>query len=193
MALCGGAYATIAAKSSNTINGCYAKHTGALRVLTKGHCHKGERALAWNKRGIRGLPGATGAPGAPGAPGRNGTNGTDGAPGTPATKLFAQVNADGTLNAGSPGVTSTDGGTHFYYVNFGQDVSHCSVQGTQGGIPIFGISGGLTGRNVGPAIVDIFAPGADLAPGFPSATTVEVETFSGTTAADSSFTVAAFC
>ena len=83
----------------------------------------------------------------------------------------------------------------YYYpaVNFGQDVTHCSVVASQGSVPLFGTPGGNSGRNVGPAIVSLFAPGGDLAPGFPDRTTAEVETFIGTTPADSPFMIAAFC
>jgi hypothetical protein len=69
--------------SSNAIHACYSKHTGALRMLTKGKCGHSERATSWNQRGLSGPAGRNGVNGT------NGTNGTDGAPGT--ARAYAHV------------------------------------------------------------------------------------------------------
>jgi hypothetical protein len=64
--------------SAGTIDACYAKSGGGLRVIDKAagqHCKAGEKALKWNQKGEQGLPGPAGVPGAPGS------NGAPGAPG----------------------------------------------------------------------------------------------------------------
>ena len=139
-------------------------------------------------RGQRGPRGRTGAPGPAGAAG---------APGAPATKLWAQIGADARVNASSPGVTARMGvapGT--YAVNFGQDITRCAAMATQGSIPAYGAPGTTDGGIAGAPLVFLYSAGADLAPGFPSASTVIVETTNGTagsTAAPSTFSVAILC
>src|SRR4051794_10472909 len=74
--------------SDGVINACYAKKSGAVRVVKAGKkCAKGEKPISWNQQGPQGPPGAQGAPGAQGTPGAqgvagtNGANGIDGSPG----------------------------------------------------------------------------------------------------------------
>jgi hypothetical protein len=158
----------------------------ALSALTK----KARKSL----RGPRGWKGARGRTGPAGAPGATGATG---APGLSATKLWAQIGADGSVNASSPGVTARLGispGT--YAINFGQDISHCAAMATQGSIPNFAAPGSSAGGVAGSALVFLYSAGADLAPGFPSATTVLVETTNSTaggSAAPSTFSIAVFC
>jgi hypothetical protein len=89
--------------------------------------------------GIQGPVGDAGEPGANGEQGLNGDTGEQGPPGEPATKLWAVVNADGTV-ARASGVSlvvnnpSSDGS---YTVMFDRDVSACAWTGNVGG-PIAG-------------------------------------------------------
>ena len=62
VALGGSAYA-VTGTSSPVIQACYARKTGALRLLRSGRCAHDERLLSWNQEG---LPGATGPQGPPG-------------------------------------------------------------------------------------------------------------------------------
>jgi hypothetical protein len=57
-----------------TINGCYQKNEGQLRVIDPGtdKCRPSEVAIAWNEHGVAGDKGD------PGAPGRDGVDGRDG-------------------------------------------------------------------------------------------------------------------
>lgn len=128
------------------------------------------------RKALRGARGPAGAPGGAGA---------TGAPGTPATKLWAQIGPDGAVIASSGGVTARAGGATpgTYAVNFGQDVTHCAAMATQGGV-------------AGAPLVRIFAAGIDLAPGFPSVSSVTVTTTSevgGGSPTPTAFSIAAFC
>jgi hypothetical protein len=65
--------------TSAKVRACFAKKTGALRVLKPGRrCRRSERALTWNKRGTRGLRGPAGAAGRAGATGSVGPQGPAG-------------------------------------------------------------------------------------------------------------------
>jgi hypothetical protein len=152
------------------------------------------RLAALSKGARKALRGARGPAGAPGAPGATGATGAAGAP---ATKLWAQIAADGSVNASTPGVTARIGvsaGT--YAVNFGQDITHCATMATQGGIPVYASSGSVVGGLAGSALVRVYSAGIDLAPGFPSVSSVIVATTSeaaaGTPAA-TTFYIAVFC
>lgn len=134
------------------------------------------KAARKSLRGNRGPAGVAGLPGAPGA---------TGAPGTPATKLWAQIAANGSVIASSGTVTARAGGATpgTYAVNFGQDITHCAAMATQGTV-------------AGAPLVRIFAAGTDLAPGFPSVSSVTVTTTSaagGGTPTPTMFSIAAFC
>jgi pilus assembly protein FimV len=145
-------------------------------------------------RGARGPAGAVGAAGAPGAPGAPGAAGT---PGAPATKLWAQISADGRVNAASGPVTARAGvapGT--YAVNFGQDITHCAAMATQGGIPSFSAPGAVAAGVAGAPLVRVYSAGIDLAPGFPSISTVIIATTNEAAAGApvaTTFFVAVFC
>jgi hypothetical protein len=160
--------------------------TISLSALSK-HARKALRG----QRGLRGRAGASGAQGAVGA------TGAAGATGVSATKLWAQIGSDASVNASTPGVTARLGvspGT--YAVNFGVDITRCAATATQGSIPPFATPVSATAGIAGAALVFLQGPGADLAPGFPSVSTVLVETTNGTgggTAAPSAFTIAVLC
>jgi hypothetical protein len=87
--------------SQGVIHACYAKSTGALRVIDTGHAcdpRKEGPELNWNQRGPTGATGATGA---------NGTNGTNGATG--ATGTAGPAGATGAT--GANGTNGTNGAT----------------------------------------------------------------------------------
>jgi Collagen triple helix repeat (20 copies) len=104
-ALAGGvAWAAIPA-SDGTIQGCYGKVGGVLRVIdpSKGEkCPSVEIPISWSQKGAKGDPGTAGTPGAPGAPGVKGDKGDQGIPGQP-----GQAGTNGTdgSNGASPTVT----------------------------------------------------------------------------------------
>ena len=69
----GFAWSAVAA-DPGTINGCYQKNEGQLRVVTSiDACHPSELPISWNTQGAKGSNGEQGAPG------RDGRNGADGA------------------------------------------------------------------------------------------------------------------
>jgi hypothetical protein len=71
-------FAVAAIPSGGVIHGCFAKRTGALRVIgSRKHCARGEQALSWNQQGKPGLPGQQGKPGLPGQQGPQGAPGSD--------------------------------------------------------------------------------------------------------------------
>ena len=68
--------------ADGTIQGCYKKGNGQLRVVeSSANCHRSEVAISWSEKGQKGDPGAAGAPGSPGTSGTSGVNGKDGLPG----------------------------------------------------------------------------------------------------------------
>lgn len=76
----GVAYATIPG-SNGTINGCYEKRTGALRVIDAdagAKCTSFETPISWNQQGQKGPTGPAGPAGADGAPGPTGATGAQG-------------------------------------------------------------------------------------------------------------------
>lgn len=112
------------------------------------------------KRAIKGLqthgpagpPGAAGAAGAAGpagAPGVNGTagdKGDKGDSGAPATRLWAVINANGTVARGSGIGTGTfREDTGIYDVFFNRDVSGCAYVGSLGGADAGTPPGGTVG------------------------------------------------
>ena len=70
----GSAYASI--PSDNTINGCYNKVSGALRVIdaTVTQCKSNETPISWNEVGPQGSVGPTGPQGPQGATGAAGVS-----------------------------------------------------------------------------------------------------------------------
>lgn len=89
----GGGWAFAATTTSNgVIHACSAKHGGALRLARV--CHKNERAISWNVRGIRG---------------KNGANGTNGAPETSAPQfLTVDCGAGQSVNKALDGAGPTE-------------------------------------------------------------------------------------
>jgi hypothetical protein len=189
LAVSGASYA--ATQSQGTITGCVHHKGGGLYVARK--CARHDSRLTWSAKGISGSQGKTGAAGAPGLPGTPGTPGVPGTPGASATKLFAQVNSNGTINASSAGITASAAGTGTYLVNLGQDITRCAAIAQQGSLPAFGSPGGTSGLVKGDALVQISSAGSIILPGFPTGDTVLVETFSGTVSANSPFYLAVLC
>jgi hypothetical protein len=124
LALGGTTYAASTALIANNTVASPQVVNGSLQ--TKDLSKKARTAL----KGNRGLRGLTGAPGAKGATGAQGVKGDKGDPGTPATKLWAVVNANGTLLRSSGGVSVS--GTNYYTVTFPQPVDTCAYSVTIG-------------------------------------------------------------
>src|SRR5207302_6475187 len=89
MALAGGVAWAAIPGVGGTINGCYQKNEGQLRVIDPAtdKCRPSEVAISWNEQGVAGIegdkgdkgdPGVKGDKGDPGAPGRDGVDGRDG-------------------------------------------------------------------------------------------------------------------
>jgi hypothetical protein len=99
LALGGGAYAAVSSipGPDDVIHGCYRTRTGGLRVVAATRrCTKGEKAIAFNQRGVPGPPGTTGGAGAPGIPGARGDQGPQG-PGATSLSTTVAAGANGTL------------------------------------------------------------------------------------------------
>jgi hypothetical protein len=146
------------------------------------------------RKALQGQRGPAGPQGETGDDGEDGFDGEDGADGQDATKLWAQVKADGTINASSSGITALNAGTGLYYVNFGQNITQCAATATQGSIPDFASAGHSATGIPGPAFVVMSSAGADFAAGFPTANSVTVQTRRTNGAlASTSFAIALFC
>lgn len=93
------AYAAI--PDGNTINGCYGKFGGVLRVIDTAKNQKCSNALevpiSWSQTGPQGIKGDKGEPGTPGAKGDKGDPGQPGSAG-PGALAFGYVRADGSIN-----------------------------------------------------------------------------------------------
>ena len=145
-------------------------------------------------RGERGPAGLQGEDGLDGSDGADGSDGQDGQDGQDATTAWAEIKADGGVAAASPGVTAVSPSAGVYYVNLGTDVTHCAVTATQASIPDFASPGHSTTGVPGPAFVVQNSAGGTLATGFPTVSSVAVQTRRVTGAAvATSFTVAALC
>lgn len=101
------AYATIPA-SNGTINGCYEKRTGTLRVIDSdagAKCTSFETPITWNQQGQKGPTGPAGPSGPPGADGGRGPTGPSGTDGTrgPTGATGAQGPTGAAGPAGTPG------------------------------------------------------------------------------------------
>jgi hypothetical protein len=147
------------------------------------------RTALRGQRGPAGLPGEDGSDGAPGNDGQDGQDGQD------ATNLWAQVKADGSIDASSSGVTAAQSSSAgVYYVNFGTDITQCAVIATQASIPDSSAAGQTIAGIPGPAFVATASAGATLAPGFPSVSSAIVQTRrTNGNPASTSFSVAALC
>lgn len=146
------------------------------------------------RKALHGARGPAGPQGDDGVDGEDGADGVDGQDGVDAANAWAQIRADGSVNASSPGVTARTTAAGVYLVNFGQDVTQCAPIATDASIPDFSGSGRSTTGIPGSAFVGMSNTGATLAAGFPSQTSVSVETRrTNGTAAATSFTIAVFC
>jgi len=152
---------------------------------------------ALTKQARKALRGERGPRGQAGASGPQGPVGAAGIPGLSATKLWAQIGSDASVNVSTPGVTARLGvspGT--YAVNFGVDITRCAATATQGSIPPFATPASATTGLPGAALVFLQGAGAEVAPGFPTVSTVLVETTNAAAAgaaAPSAFTIAVLC
>jgi hypothetical protein len=96
--------------SNGVIHGCYLNKDGALRVIddSASSCRPGETPLDWSQSGPPGPQGEQGPPGAP------------------ATALWALVDSDGTLLAGSGVPSVSHIGQGEYLVEFDETVQLCA-------------------------------------------------------------------
>jgi hypothetical protein len=104
---CGGVAIAAASGGSSSVQACYAKRGGALRVLTHGKCKRSERAIAWSVGGPAGRAGGAGKAGATGASGAAGTTGPSGTTG--ATGSTGATGAAGTARAYAHVISSGTG------------------------------------------------------------------------------------
>ena len=146
------------------------------------------------RKALRGARGPAGPQGEDGYDGDDGFDGDDGEDGEDATKLFAQIRADGSINASSRGVTARNASTGVYHVNFGAGHHAVRGHGDAGVDPRLAAPGSSTTGIPGPAFVAMNSAGADYAPGFPSASSVAVQTRRTNGAlVSTSFAIAIFC
>jgi hypothetical protein len=135
--------------SARSITACVHHKGGGL--YSAAHCAHGDRRLTWSVKGPTGPTGPAG------------------------TTMFAQVEANGTLNTSSPGVTSILSDSN-YFVNFGRDVTHCAAVAQEGSIPAF--SGGSIGSSPPETPDVIISDGSSTyTTGFPEDDTVNVRTY----------------
>jgi hypothetical protein len=131
------AYSAVTA-TSNTIEACYSKSTGDVRIASK--CKKGELPISWNKQGATGVAGPAGAPGAAGtqgpqgAQGAQGNTGAQGSSGSPGAVGATGPTGSATGPTGPTGSTGPIGGT-----------GNTGPQGTTGNTGPTGVTG-----NTGP-------------------------------------------
>ncbi len=145
------------------------------------------------RKALTGAKGPAGIQGEDGVDGEDGFDGDDGEDGRDAVTAWAQIRGDGTIGDSSDGVTAAHPSTGVYYVSFGASITECAVVAAQGSIPDAAPGSSTTGIP-GPAYVVQSSPGADLAAGFPSASSVAVQTRRANgSAVATSFTIAAFC
>jgi hypothetical protein len=115
-----------------------AKKLAATTTVAKRADRNAKRAIkALQAPKQAGPPGPAGAPGAPGPAGANGAPGVNGAKGDagpPATRLWAVINADGTVARGSGvGTGTVRENTGVYDVFFNRNVSGCAYVASLGG------------------------------------------------------------
>src|SRR6478735_6055685 len=79
------------------------------------------------RKALHGERGPAGPQGETGDDGEDGIDGDDGTDGQDATKLWAQIKADGSINASSGDITALNAGTGLYYVDFGQAITQCAA------------------------------------------------------------------
>ncbi len=115
---------------------------GRIRIVSEpGLCRRNETPLSWNQlgpagptgpQGPQGETGAQGPQGDTGAPGPKGDTGPQGPQGADAVRLFARLDADGSVLVASPGVLEDQLTGRFqvgppgnYEVHFNRDVRNC--------------------------------------------------------------------
>jgi hypothetical protein len=187
LALGGGAYAAVDAFIYFTPGGkgeaCGFMRRGVIelksyKLTPKVHCPKGTIPLAFNQTGMQGLQGLQGSQGNPGI---QGVKGDTGPQGPPSADIWLRADETGHVIA-SRGVASTNvrGGTGYYPIPVGRDVSHCASVASEDQT-----SGGGITSNV--FVASRIIPSV-------STTTVYVNSFdSGGTAKDTGFDVAVYC
>lgn len=161
------AYAANTIRSSDIVNGQVKRVDIANNAVNSGKVQNNSLRVtdfrAADRALLRGPAGANGANGANGTNGAKGDKGDKGDPGTPATRLWALVNAAGTLVAGSGATAATKLGTGDYRVTFDQSVAACISAGTAtdvtGGAAPIGSAARIIGTDnrvqTDPATVDI--------------------------------------
>ncbi|MGD0197592.1 MAG: hypothetical protein ABSC56_06770 [Solirubrobacteraceae bacterium] len=177
--------------ASPTISACV-HHAGGGLYIARSKCARGDRKLSWDAAGPQGATGSAGAPGSQGTPGAQGATGVSG---TPATTLYAQVESNATINTSSPGVTAGYSSPEFF-VDFGQNISHCVPLVQEGSLPVFGSPGTSVGDSAGYAAnVGMAGAGVGEGPGgeFPTADTVSVITYVGSSQSPAPFYIAVIC
>jgi hypothetical protein len=92
--LAGGVAWAASGSGGTLIHGCYAKRSGALRVVAR--CKHGEKSLSWNQSGPEGREGARGSRGETGASGASGQTGGGGPAGP--SDIYAAGKATGALS-----------------------------------------------------------------------------------------------
>jgi hypothetical protein len=93
---------------------------------------KTARSALKSNTGLRGPAGPAGAQGAQGAVGAMGAQGVQGAPGQSASKLFAALDADGTLTKNSGATLASHTVTGVYRITFNTDITNCVYLATAG-------------------------------------------------------------
>jgi hypothetical protein len=146
----GVSYAAIPNSSTGTINGCYEKRTGLLRVIDAEagkKCLSFETPISWNQQGPKGEAGAIGPAGPAGAAGATGPEGPKGDPGAQGLKgEQGPQGPKGDSGAdGAPGETTlaalegtacvrTDGSAGTVHVGQGNTIAFtCAASGGGGG------------------------------------------------------------
>jgi hypothetical protein len=107
---------------------------------------------------------------------------------------LAQIKSDGTVNTSSVPVTVDHYGTGIYFIDFGRDISHCTVLANEGSIPVFTTPGANTPAAQGYGVrTGLSSLGEEFPPGYTEGETAYVETFSGSSHENTSFFVAVLC
>jgi len=117
LALGGGVALATIPGPGGVIHGCYAKFSGAVRVIDTGQCKSTENPLSWNQtgpqgpmgpQGPKGLQGAKGDPGAQGPTGQQGPKGDTGTAG-PSGEQGPQGPQGAKGDQGAPGPVGQQG------------------------------------------------------------------------------------
>jgi hypothetical protein len=115
---------------------------------------------------------------------------------TSTTTLFAQIEANGHVNTGTPGITSKYFGSGTYAINFHRDIERCAAIAGDASLPLYNTPDSSTGYTQGDAPVTTISSGAKgptPIPGFPNRDTVIVSVFYGATANLGAFAITVTC